>query len=226
MRQDVFFFGCLVAISRLLLSVIHASLARLPVVDENGKLVGILSQSRLVRFLGQHVKQFDFGSLTIKQTNLGVQCAFSPFSSISTLLPLSDRACRKVIAVSAKDKVATALAEIKSRKVSAVAVVDDNGVLVGNFSATDLKALGYEDDIATIAGLDPLSKFVDKVKASAPDDEYPIAVEKTATTASVIKKFASAGVHRIYVVDAMRKPVGIVSLVDIIELFIRHILIE
>jgi len=127
--------------------------------------------------------------------------------------------------VSAKDKVATALAEIKSKKVSAVAIVDDNGVLVGNFSATDLKALGYDNNMDSISGSDPLSSFVAKIKASAGGD-YPVAVEKTATTASVIKKFSSAGVHRIYVVDDARKPIGIVSLVDVIELFVRHILIE
>jgi CBS domain-containing protein len=184
----------------------YSRLHRLPVVDKDGKLIGILSQSRLVRFLGQHVSKFDFGSLSIKQTHLGVQ---------------------KVISVTVKDRVSKALEEIKEKKVSAVAVVDETGVLVGNFSATDLKLLGYDNEVAKIAGPDQtLGHFVNKVKKGLGDKPYPIAVESKATTSSVISTFTKTGVHRIYIVDGNKKPIGIISLVDVIELFVRHILIE
>jgi CBS domain-containing protein len=184
----------------------YPRLHRLPVVDKDGKLIGILSQSRIVRYLGQHVAKFDFGSLSIKQTHLGMQ---------------------KVIAVNENEKVTKALELIKENKVSAVAIVDSAGVLVGNFSATDLKLLGYGSDVTTVARPDQtLKKFVEKVTKNLGAQKYPISVERLATTASVIKKFTEANVHRIYVVDDEKKPVGVISLVDIIELFVRHILIE
>jgi len=184
----------------------YPRLHRLPVVDSEGKLVGILSQSRIVRFLGQHVSKFDFGSLSIKRTNLGLQT---------------------VVSVNQSEKVTKALELIKEKKVSAVAVVDDNGVLVGNFSATDLKLIGYGTDVTSVARPDQtLKNFVGKVKKSLGEGKYPISVERQATTAAVIKEFAKTNVHRIYVVDDEKKPVGVISLVDIIELFVRHILIE
>jgi len=185
----------------------YPRLHRLPVVDNNGVLIGILSQSRIVRFLGHHISKFDFGSLPIKQTHLGV---------------------RKVISVNSSETVAKALSAIKENKVSAVAIVDDAGVLVGNFSATDLKLLGYDSDIAKVAShSNTLKTFVDRVLKSLPEGKsYPVSVGQKATSAAVIKEFTKAGVHRIYVVDDHKKPVGVVSLVDVIELFIRHILIE
>jgi len=184
----------------------YPQLHRLPVVDSDGKLIGILSQSRIVRFLGEHVSKFDFGSLSIKRTNLGLQT---------------------VIAVNENEKVTKALEVIKEKKVSAVAIVDDAGVLVGNFSATDLKLLGYGSDVTAVARPDQtLKNFVAKVRKSLGETKYPVYVERLATTAAVIKEFTKTNVHRIYVVDDQKKPVGVISLVDIIELFIRHILIE
>jgi CBS domain-containing protein len=156
--------------------------------------------------LGQHVAKFDFGSLSIKRTNLGLQ---------------------NVVAVDQNEKVTKALELIKEKKVSAVAIVDESGVLVGNFSASDLKLLGYGSDVTAVARPDQtLKNFVAKVRKILGDGKYPISVERQATTSAVIKEFTKTNVHRIYVVDDEKKPVGVISLVDIIELFVRHILIE
>jgi len=183
----------------------YPNLHRLPVVDDNGKLVGILSQSLLVKFLGQHVSKFDFASLPVKQTHVGLQ---------------------KVISVNVNDKVSAALRAIKENKVSAVAVVDVNGVLVGNFSATDLKAFGYDDTIGRVAtGATSLREFVDTVKPKA-RGVYPVIATTASTTEEVIEAFTSTGVQRIWVVDGAQKPIGVISLVDIINLFVRHFLIE
>lgn len=51
----------------------HADCTRVPVIGDDGEILYILSQSRLVKFLSKHIAEFDFGTLSIKQTNLGVQ---------------------------------------------------------------------------------------------------------------------------------------------------------
>jgi len=181
----------------------YAQLHRLPVIDEKGKLVGILSQSRIVRFLGKHVTKFDFGRLSVKQQNLGI---------------------REVFSIGVDNPVSAALKLIKEKEVSAVAIVDKSDKLIANFSASDLKLFGYDDKICKLANEgSSLKDFAERMKPSA---DYPVRVTKDATTAEVIRKCSTEGVHRVYVVDNAEKPIGVISLVDIIELFVRHLLIE
>jgi CBS domain-containing protein len=65
-----------------------------------------------------------------------------------------------------------------------------------------------------------LKDFVDKQNRDV------IAVTMKTKASKAVKMASSKGVHRIFVVNAEKKPIGVISLVDIIYLFFRHILIE
>eukprot|EP01124_Arcella_intermedia_P018750 TRINITY_DN25891_c0_g1_i1.p1 TRINITY_DN25891_c0_g1~~TRINITY_DN25891_c0_g1_i1.p1 ORF type:complete len:302 (-),score=60.81 TRINITY_DN25891_c0_g1_i1:37-942(-) len=182
----------------------YKSLHRFPVVDEvTGNLESIVSQSALVRFLEPHTKSFDFGTLSIGIIGLGLD--------------------KKVLTVSEQDSVEVAVQKIKQHQVSGLGIVDKDGKLVGNFDPTGIKYFGTNQvlDMAKTTMADFMKSM------NVPKDvEYPARVTKSTLTHQVVCRFKHSGVHRIFVVDDQAKPIGIISLVDIIDLFFRHIIIE
>jgi len=179
----------------------YKSLHRFPVVDSEGKVKGIVSQSLLVKFLEPHTKKFDFGTLSISILGLGLD--------------------KQVITISENESVAAAIQKLREAHVSGIGIVDSSGKLVGNFSATALKFLGLK--VVNMVHM-TLKEFLQ----SKPDtkEESTLMVNKHATASQVITQFKTSGVHRIFVVNESHEPIGIISLADIIELFFRHILIE
>ena len=68
----------------------------------------------------------------------------------------------KVITINQAEKAVEAFKAMHKHGVSAVAVVDDNGLLVGNISNTDLKVIGY--DAALLSQLFiPITEFLSKL---------------------------------------------------------------
>jgi len=178
------------------------SLHRMPVVNPEGKLIGIVSQSLLVRFLEPHTKKFDFGTLSIGTLGLGLD--------------------KTVVTVKEEESVQVAVQKLKQHKVSGIGIVDQEGRLKGTFSPSALKYFGIGNKVLSIGG-STMREFVASVQLPK---EYPLSLLKTATACQVIAKFSQSGTHRIFVVDPENRPEGIISLVDVIDLFFRHILIE
>jgi len=187
----------------------HRSLHRLPVVDSDGKLIGIASQSRIVAFLEPHTSKFDFGHSNVGQLGLGLD--------------------KKVVTVLETDTVSTAIKKLKEHKISGVGVVDSEGKIVGDFSATDIKYFGADVNSSSNLlhlGSTALKDFASKLHVPSNISPYPVRVTKGVSTQKVISLFKQTGSHRIFVVNDHQQPIGLISLVDIIELFFRHMLIE
>lgn len=102
-----------------------------------------------------------------------------------------------------------------TRPVDAVGVVDANGALVANLSASDLRGL-------TIAELPSLLKPVGEYLKSRYHGHYlpPVTTTPQATLKSVMTLVASTGVHRVWVIDPQTKAqLGVVRLTDILKVF-------
>jgi len=183
----------------------YKDLHRLPMIDNHGKLIGVVSQSLLVTWLAPHVTKFDFGKQTVGQLGLGLEI-------------------KSVITVHKTDQVSVALQKIKDNSVSAVGVVDENGKLVGNFSASDIKYVGLSQTLKLSSST--LADFLSALQLPKNGSDYPYTVTKNNHMTTVVKKFCDTKAHRLFVVDGHGAPIGVISLVDIIELFLRHILIE
>ncbi len=93
-----------------------AEVRHVPVVDEQDKVVGIVSDRDVLRSLNRH----DRGRV--------------PVSTIMTLLPVMVRPH-----TAARD----ALEMMLARKINAIPVVDEGGALVGIVTATDFLELAY-----------------------------------------------------------------------------------
>lgn len=178
---------------------------RVPISDSSsGKPVctGIISQSALVSFIASKCPP---GSLEEKMTDAGL-----PF--------------RKEIAKIADDaSAASAFELLDSRRFSGIAVVDEDGKLIGNTSARDIKN-AVMDAGRTGMDMDILS-YLARVRQSqvVKNDKYPSChVHEDATVGHVVNVLAKTGFHRVFVVDDSMKPIGVVSFADIINFFIEE----
>eukprot|EP01101_Sappina_pedata_P011519 TRINITY_DN7759_c0_g1_i1.p1 TRINITY_DN7759_c0_g1~~TRINITY_DN7759_c0_g1_i1.p1 ORF type:complete len:340 (-),score=200.36 TRINITY_DN7759_c0_g1_i1:90-1109(-) len=170
---------------------------RIPVVDsEKGNLVTLLTQSQVVSFLQKHIGGFPFAKKTVGDLQLGY---------------------KKVVSVNQNENAATAFRQISCNKVQGIAVVNDQEQLVGNLSANDLKVIGHAGKLIPLL-LVPLTEYF-KFSPENATVAGPVTVNAATTIEELLLKINFTKVHRVYVTDGAQKVQGIISLVDVIELF-------
>jgi len=167
---------------------------RVPVV-QNGQVVGIVSQSDVVRLLAKN-KQF-LGELATKTVaDLGLDQ--KPVVTVRNDIPLIE-----------------AFNAILANDISGLAVVDfSTGALVNNLSASDLKGVTEQNFFK-------LEAQVHQIFMLNYDKKPPVFCYPHNTLGAVISHVEETGVHRVYVVDQHKKPVGVVTLTDIMYAFSR-----
>jgi len=167
-----------------------------PVLSAEGAVAACVSQSSVIPFLKKHEERLAhlFGK-SVHELKLGT----SPVISISAKAPAID-----------------AFKMMSQHGISGMAVVDEDGVLIGNISASDIK-LFLDLPRAKVMQL-PVQEFVNRIRRHTPSAKTRIpvvAVPDTATLGKVIAKFAATRLHRVFVV-ADQKPVACISLRDIL----------
>jgi len=167
-----------------------------PVLNAEGAVAACVSQSSVIPFLKKHEERLAhlFGK-KVSELKLGT----SP-----------------VISISAKAPAIAAFKMMSQHGISGMAVVDDDGVLIGNISASDIK-LFLDLPRAKVMQL-PVQEFVNRIRRHTPSAKTRIpvvAVPDSATLGKVIAKFAATRLHRVFVV-ADQKPVACISLRDIL----------
>lgn len=180
------------------------SVHRLAVVGKYPRydLQGLITQFDVVNYLSKNLDKSDpkFGQ-TLEQLRLGF---------------------RKVVSVPEHQHVADAFRLIKSHKVSGVAVVDADGLLVGNISASDVR-LDKDFSVDSIVEFcwQPVLNIIKQRKEHAQQHNkpYPISVKPSATLQQVIDIIVTNRIHRVYIVDEHNKLQGVVSLSDILRVF-------
>jgi len=176
---------------------------RVPVFDPSGSLVTIVTQSNIIKLLFDNLDRFNYASLKLQDLDLGT---------------------KNVISINQQKKAIEAFKLIHSNKISGVAVVDDNGYLVGNISASDLGKIGY--DAAYLSRLFLSCKDFLTFTGQSEEEQTipgPRCVFLSATLEELLHKFAVTHSHHLYVIDSETKPIGVISLVDVIALFVNQI---
>jgi len=181
--------------------ITHRDLHRAAVVNDNGEFTGIITQSKIIRYFAPHVKHFDFGNSTVEVLGIGK---------------------RPIAIVNENDTVSHTIQILFDKKLSAAAIVDSDGKLIGSFCASDLKQYGEKPSPGEMLKL-TMKDYQSKVQHV---DEYPAFVRKNTHCHVVVNKLNDLKIHRVYLVDKEQKPIGVINLSDIIELFWRHLLIE
>jgi len=183
--------------------------------QETGKLTGVITQSRLLEFIGLVQHSLNEEAQTVEYLNLGT---------------------KEVVTVRDTDMSIRAFTLMKEKKISAVAVVNEQGKLVGNMSSDDLKLVGYDFSYFTyLAGSVneylswtyntelAHSRFTIRNQIQQKTGE-PILVTctKSNTLGFVIRTLNYYRVHRLYIVDEGYKPIGVISIHDVLEKIIKN----
>jgi len=162
---------------------------RVPVVNDHGQLVNIITQSSAIRFVEQNIH------LLGEKKNMPLESMY-----------LADQ---YVMSINSRDSAIDAFRLMKITKVSAVAIVNDDGKLVGNCSAKDLKKIPNTTEFIRSLFL-PLNEYLK-------DQQEITFATKDETLGVVIRRIVENKLHRIYILDDDMKPEGILSLKDIME---------
>ncbi len=168
---------------------------RVPVIDADGDLVTLITQSHIVKFVYKYMSKLEhLADRTVERLQLGY--------------PID------VVTVQENESTIKAFEQMQQNGVSAVGVVNDEGKLVGNVSVSDLKAIGYDGKLMSHL-FAPVSEFL---KLAKPDSLGAITVTPQATFASVVEKLVNNRIHRIFVIDPeTEKPLGVISLLEILK---------
>jgi len=175
------------------------NLHRVPVTDDQGNVVGIVSQSKVVEFLSNNLHKFpDKANQAVKDLHI---CPPK----------------HEVLSINIKELALEAYKTMVDKRVSGLAVVRDDGTLVASISVSDLKG-SLKQNIFSDLYL-PIGLYLDKCIPSFErrNSKTPICCLLTDTIKDVVAKLSKYHVHRLFVVDANNKPVDVFSLCDVIS---------
>jgi CBS domain-containing protein len=169
---------------------------RLAVHNADNRLIGIVSQSDIMMYAGQHLEQLPKSDMSLKDLRL----------------------TRGVVTMRADIILGDTLEALSTKGISALALVDVDGKLVANFSASDLRGLTR----AVFSWFD--KPTIDFLKHFGRGPKPPIVQSPDTTLKDCAKELARLSkeerIHRLYLVDNDNRPVGVVSLSDIMPLLI------
>jgi len=179
-------------------------------IEEDNVLIGVLTQFRALEILAEHKLEF-WETMKLK--------VFEVFPE-----------ARQTAMIDSSDLLINAFQKISKDRVSGVAVVDQKGILVGNISASDLKFSNFSNAKELLTELThPIEEFLAPQKQGLFSWFFggkkgtrlfePVVVRPGDTLLEVMEKCITNRVHRVYVVDSERRPLGVISLGDLIAQF-------
>jgi len=182
------------AITKYFIRGIH----RLPVLDTNGQINGLLAQADVLDFL---VKEFDRGQDQLLMT-LGKR------QLISSLTLRTE-----VICVNKDTKLRNAFEDIALNQISGVAVVDNDNKLVGNLSASDIEGVTEQTFFS----------LTDQTLGEITKGQELVYLTKQNTFEDAVRKMCKYGVHRLYVLSQEKIPVGLITATDVMKILTREL---
>jgi CBS domain-containing protein len=181
------------------LKVLTKGTHRVPVVDDTGKVINIISQSTFVKLL-----------YTLKVEDI------FPISQIPAV------GTTNVVTVNMNESLIKTLRVIVKNKISGVGIVNNQGQLIGTTTGKDLKLFLHNPTLQALN-----RPIFDNMKAIRAEDvnerNTSISTFETDTLKRVISLLCVTKVHRIFVMnnESEFKPVRVISIVDILKYLIK-----
>jgi CBS domain-containing protein len=167
---------------------------RIPLIDSKGRLIEIVSQFDLVAFA--HANKESLGEML--------------FKTVGEL-----KLAKNVVMVRSDVSFSDGLSILYNNNISGMALVDEEGVLITNFSASDLRGIRasiFSNYNWTI--LDFLKKGTEKHEI-----RNVLTCKQDSTLDEVLNLIVSNHIHRVYIVNEKNQPLGIICLYDLLSLF-------
>lgn len=197
--QDPYYFTSAFSTLYSIVQTLAQGVHRIAIVDNN-TIKNVISQSDVVNLL---VSRANFSGSIFEKSLIG-----------SGLIPQD--LIRNVKTVPQTATAQQALQFMKTNRYSGAPIVDDQGRLVCNFSATDIihmkpaqfpaLSLSVPDFISQIYG------FI------AP----PVSIRPHDSVELLLYKFVAHKIHRIFVVDNQFKPIRVLTLTNVMQLLLQN----
>lgn len=168
---------------------------RVPILNEKNEIINSISQYSLIKLLSENLhkgKLKTMGEMTASNLGLGKNKPVTVQKEIHTVLQ--------------------AFQLIQKENVSALAVIEEDGKLAGNFSATDLVGLYLEKWPSLLLSV---GEYLQK---HSPDSLNSICCTPETTLLNICKEMVNSKVHRLWMVDSDYHPIGVVSATDIFKI--------
>jgi len=164
-------------------------------VTSNKEMIGMLSQSDFITYLANDLMKFEkFKELTIKDCNnktTDVLCVPEEMIAIDSFLTMYQKG---------KSSIA----------------ITRNGKLCGTLSASDIRVANIAFDISKL--LKSTHDFMKEGRQTkGKDAECLVSCTIHATLAEVVHKMNKEMVHRVFIVDQAMKPLGVLSITDLMK---------
>jgi len=181
--------------------LLHYKVHRIPIIDAEGELTSVLSQSNVVSYLVQYIDLFDWAKKTVGELNLGY---------------------RQVVVVSNLMITKDAFKVMRDSRVSGVGVVNESQRLVGVLSVSDMRHVGYSEHMFERFYL-TVQDFLAVVRSCRLEIPPVVVVTPSTTVAQVGALFTKYKIHRVFVVQSEESMtlLGVISLHDYLLLFGR-----
>jgi len=170
---------------------------RVPVLSAGSsvaKFDNILSQSAIVKWLSKHLNSLEsLKDKTVEELGLG---------------------SKSVVTSRFSEPALNAFKLMVEKKITAVAIVNDDGSLFSNLSAKDIQQVNADNLMPKLTS--PTLEWIQSVRSKDINVKFPsFQCHPSTTFKDVIAKIAFLNVHRLYVVDENSHPIGVISLQDI-----------
>jgi CBS domain-containing protein len=178
-----------------------SSIHRVPVVDNNGKVINIISQSNINQLLALQLQNeaVNRSGPSIDSINIGTH--------------------KNIITIHQNAAVIDAFRILDKKKISGIALIDDTGRMVG---VTTGKDLGLFLEYADIKLLEqPIGTYLKYIRTRSQNIlEVPaVAVFGKSKLVYAIGLIASTKIHRLFICDSEEayRPVGVISITEILR---------
>jgi len=169
-----------------------SNIRRLPVINLQGDLVGLLTQSVVINILAEKINLFPFSSLTIDDLNLGT--------------------LREIKHVTGNSKVIQAFDLLVEHHIYGVPVVDQQNKVIGNISASDIQLIVSKLDFSIF------EKTIQSILPETHQKRSPICIHSSQTVSEAFKIMSKEKIHRLFIIDAKTGELqGLISPVDLLQ---------
>eukprot|EP00019_Armaparvus_languidus_P001488 CAMPEP_0168599362 /NCGR_PEP_ID=MMETSP0420-20121227/12019_1 /TAXON_ID=498008 /ORGANISM="Pessonella sp." /LENGTH=270 /DNA_ID=CAMNT_0008636999 /DNA_START=211 /DNA_END=1023 /DNA_ORIENTATION=+ len=204
-------------LAELLTKLRATRVRRVAVVDENDKVVKVLSQSTLLQAI-------------VSQLNIvDAQQDHARFAELARTVEAAGVGTYPAVTVDEQTSAFDAFSLLEAKKLGGVGVLNATGTLVGNISIQDFKLFIKNPDIRLGALKQPVGSFLRSLREEEIDTRMPlIQCQLSSTLREVVLKLVGARVHRLYVVksDQAWLPLGVLSLSDVLQALFSDALAE
>jgi len=175
------------------------NLHRIAITDEEGDIIGVISQWTIANYLATVPTDDKKWIPTLRE----------PVSKIEFT--------KEVIASGKNESALDCFLKMYKEKISSLAILNEDGVLWGNLSLSDLKGFQlFLNDFNDL--LQPVSQFLSIVrKKQGRTENFVVSATPATPVCDIVKKFNEEVVHRVFIVDEAFHPIGVFSLTDLME---------